>query len=599
MLIVLLVVLMPLSVIMIQSELHATGNTITVNTTDDPGTPSECSLRAAINNANNKTSDANSTCAAGTGQDTINFSVSGPIILSSTLPAIANTSPGNLTIDATGQAISINGFNSGTDSSVQVLVVNSGATLTLKYLTIQNGNGGGSGGGIANSGTLAVSNCTIMQNTAPSSMNGGGIANLGALTVSNSTFSGNSASANGGGIYNDGVSLTVTNSTFSSNSAGSSGGGIYNSGAATITNSTFSGNTSASGGAGIFHASGTLGVSNNTISGNSDSSSGGGIDNGAASGSVTITNSILASNTNGNCVGSSVANGGLNISDDATCGFGSATGANGQTIGDSVNSKLDPNGLLYNGGPTQTIGLQASSPAIAAIATANCPAADQRGATRPAPGQDACDIGAFELGGVIPSGGAPIEYYIGSASTNSTLSGSGSPENITVNSTTGVTSGDLVLVTLVAFQYACTPESAYPITPPSGFTPVTMASGSNPIFDWDGDNGDVAEVFQKTAGASEPSSYTFSVTNPCDVSSALLADYGITIWTNVASTPVDTADENVSVATCLFGDSCSVVANPLTTTVANDMLVLMSFAGNRGSAWSVLCPAVLTQRGIL
>src|SRR5271155_5771374 len=122
MLIVLLVVLVPVSVIMIQSELHATGNTITVNTTDDPGTPTECSLRAAINNANNKTSDANSTCAAGTGQDTINFSVSGEITLASTLPAIANTSPGNLTIDATGQGISINGLNSTSDTSVQLLV---------------------------------------------------------------------------------------------------------------------------------------------------------------------------------------------------------------------------------------------------------------------------------------------------------------------------------------------------------------------------------------------------------------------------------------------------------------------------------------------
>ena len=48
----------------------------------------------------------------------------------------------------------------------------------------------------------------------------------------------------------------------------------------------------------------------------------------------------------------------MNISDDATCGFGSGTGANGQTIGDSVNPEVDPNGLLYNGGPTLTIGLQ-------------------------------------------------------------------------------------------------------------------------------------------------------------------------------------------------------------------------------------------------
>ena len=111
MLAVLLLVLVPCRFLS-QSGLHASGNTITVNTTDNPGSSTECSLRAAINNANNKSSDANSTCAAGTGQDTINFSISGEITLSSALPAIANTSPGSLTIDATGQAISINGFNS-------------------------------------------------------------------------------------------------------------------------------------------------------------------------------------------------------------------------------------------------------------------------------------------------------------------------------------------------------------------------------------------------------------------------------------------------------------------------------------------------------
>jgi hypothetical protein len=40
--------------------------------------------------------------------------------------------------------------------------------------------------------------------------------------------------------------------------------------------------------------------------------------------------------------------GGYNISDDGTCGFGSITGANGQTLGDSVNPllnlKLPPRG---------------------------------------------------------------------------------------------------------------------------------------------------------------------------------------------------------------------------------------------------------------
>ncbi len=594
---VLLLVIAPVCLFLSQSGLHASGNTITVNTTDDPGSSTECSLRAAINNANNKRSDANSTCAAGTGQDTINFSLSGEITLSSALPAIANSSPGSLTIDATGQAISINGFNSDTSTSVQILTVNSGATLTLKYLTIAKGNGGGSGGAIVNNGSLTVSSSTVTGSTAPSGMNGGGIYNLGTLIVSNSSFSKNSASADGGAIFNNGGTLTITNSTFSTNSAGSSGGGIYNSGGATIGDSTFSGNSSASGGGAVFHNSGTLGVTNSTLSGNSDTSSGGGIDNAAASGSVTVTNSILSSNTNGNCVGSSVTNGGTNIADDATCGFGSSLGASGQTIGDNVNPLLVPNPLLlsnqlqflqYYGGPTQTIALQSGSPAIAAVAPGNCPAADQRGATRPAPGQSACDAGAFELGGLAPSGNAPVEFYAGSAFEFSNSAAPGSPENITINSTTGVQAGDLVLVGLLTYQNGgCGSGSAYTINPPSGFTAVSMASGTNPIFNWDTGNG-VAEVFQKTAGASEPSSYTFSVANPCTSSTELQADYGITVWSNVGSTPVDTASENVT--DCGFGTNCSVVASAVTTTAANEMLVPMYFAGNREPNWTCTLP---------
>ena len=270
-LLVALPLVLALCVIAIQSELHASANTITVNNTADPATVSGngfCTLREAMDNANSPGVDTTGgDCAAGTGQDTINFSISGEITLSSALPAIANTSPGSLTIDATGQAISINGFNSNTSASVQILTVNSGATLTLKYLTIAKGNGGGSGGAIVNNGTLTVSNSTVTDSTAPSGMNGGGIYNLGTLIVSNSSFSKNTASADGGAIFNNGGTLTITGSTFSTNSAGGSGGGIYNSGGATIGDSTFSGNSSASGGGAVFHNSGTLGVSNSTLLG--------------------------------------------------------------------------------------------------------------------------------------------------------------------------------------------------------------------------------------------------------------------------------------------------------------------------------------------
>ena len=120
-----------------QSKLHAGGNTMTVNNLTDPAgirQPVLHTLQQAINNANAASDTSGGDCAAGTGTDTINFSVSGKITLTSTHPAIANSSPGSLTIDGTGLTITIVG-----DDSFQVLQVNSGATLSLNSLTIANG----------------------------------------------------------------------------------------------------------------------------------------------------------------------------------------------------------------------------------------------------------------------------------------------------------------------------------------------------------------------------------------------------------------------------------------------------------------------------
>ncbi|MFZ0889493.1 MAG: PQQ-binding-like beta-propeller repeat protein [Candidatus Binataceae bacterium] len=433
--------------------------TITVNTLKDETTSGDglCSLREAINNANAKADTTGGTCAAGTGTDTIKFGVSGTITLvGSGLPPIQNT----LTIDGTGQAITVDGAN-----SFQVAVVNAGATLNVSDLTIAHGSArfgrlgggiansgtltvtnstfsgnrtlGGGGGGIGNGGTLTVTNSTFsgnigMQNLDNGDGNGGGIANGGTLTVTNSTFSGNRAfggggirnygngtltvtnssfSGNGadyvgGGIWNDGK-LTIANSTFAGNGAGGEhecgtragvdfcdGGGILNDGTLSVTNSTFSGNGAERDGGGIWNG-GTLTIADSTFSGNGAFSDGGGI---FLWGSAAFRNSILAGNTGGNCSGPTT-NGGDNISDDASCGFGTSKGANGKPIGDNVNPLLDPNGLQFNGGPTQTIGLQSTSPVIDAIPIAKCPATDERGLPRPdlgSPTETACDIGAFE-----------------------------------------------------------------------------------------------------------------------------------------------------------------------------------------------------------
>src|SRR5258708_6400575 len=95
----LLAVLLPCSVLVFTTNLRAISNIITVNTLSDASTSGDglCSLREAINNAKSASDTADGDCAAGTGTDTIDFSVSGSISLNRTLPAITQTSTGKLT----------------------------------------------------------------------------------------------------------------------------------------------------------------------------------------------------------------------------------------------------------------------------------------------------------------------------------------------------------------------------------------------------------------------------------------------------------------------------------------------------------------------
>jgi CSLREA domain-containing protein len=209
--------------------------------------------------------------------------------------------------------------------------------------------------------SLTLNNLTIANGFAG---NGGGIFNGGTLTITNSAFSGNHAD-NGGGIFNNAGTLTITNSAFSGNSAGGDGGGIASHGTLTITNSTFSGN-SAGGGGGIKHLSGT----------------------------VTLRNTIVANSTGGNC-GGTITNGGNNIDDGTTCGWGSTSGSMSGT---------DPllGALANNGGPTQTFALLTGSPAIDGVtfnAPNSAPATDQRGVARPQGLR--YDIGAYELAQIV------------------------------------------------------------------------------------------------------------------------------------------------------------------------------------------------------
>lgn len=319
-------------------------------------------------------------------------------------------------------ALTITGstFSGNDASSVGGAIYNQSgsSTLTVMNSTFSSNTATAEGGGIYNLiGTLSINDSAFSDNTAANG--GGSIRNAATMTVINSTFSGNRATGtngNGGGILSDGTA-SITNSTLSNNTAGTtngSGGGIRNFGALTVTGSTFSGNSAISGGGidnyggtltvinstyfgnsatyggGIMNDStGTVNVVNSTFSGNSATDSGGAI---RTYGALTISNTIVANSTAGGNCGGTIANGGNNIDDGATCGWGAANGSMSNT---------DPQlgALADNGGRTQTMALLAGSPAIDGVtynAPNGCPATDQRGIARPIGLR--CDIGAYEYG---------------------------------------------------------------------------------------------------------------------------------------------------------------------------------------------------------
>jgi uncharacterized protein YjdB len=363
----------------------------------------------------------------------------------------------SMTVDATGHAIVVDG-----DNAQSVFVVNSGVTVTLKGLTIQHGSAVNGGGVDNEGGTLTVTNSTLSGNAATNS--GGGIRSLGgALTVTTSTLSGNTTTGSGGGIDAFGT-LTVTDSILSGNAATGGGGGIEGSGTLAVTNSTLSGNTTRDGGGinifggtvmvtnstlsgntannggggGIFNSNGMLTVTNSTLSGNAATGSisggdGGGIDN---QGTLTVTNSTLSGNTatdgRGGGIFDDLRSGPPTLSNTIVAGNTAAVGPDfdafvasggynvigntsdaGGFIGtdqQNVDPKLDPKGLGNHGGPTLTIALLPTSPAIEYVpaTNANCSGTDQRGITRPQ-GVN-CDSGAFEYVPVMPTLASPQTF---------------------------------------------------------------------------------------------------------------------------------------------------------------------------------------------
>ena len=417
-----------LLVIFVFFSLSASAATIIVTNTNDSGPGS---LRQAVMDAANG--------------DTINFSVTGTITLTS----------GQITIDKSLNIIGPGAASltiDGNNSSRIFEMNNYLRTVNIHGITFRNGNSTTHGGAIYSSGAMTITNSVFSGNSAVE--RGGAIYLIASYrsNIRDTTFSGNSADQ-GGAIYTFGP-MSVIDSTFSGNSAVDNGGAIYVDDEVEVVNSTFSGNSALSAGGAFFTRAGSITtLTNSTISGNSATQSGGATYN---FGSISVRNSIISDNNaaqGANCylTGATFNANSNNIFGTSNISGGCPNGAFDIVPAGAIGTILAP--LANNGGPTQTHALVVGSPALDAANTTNCPASDQRGASR----VGTCDIGAFELNGTTPT------VTVGTVSSTSILENGGTATiPVTV---ANFPSGDSLTIVAHIFGGSAVPITDYTIAP--------------------------------------------------------------------------------------------------------------------------------------
>ncbi len=300
-----------------------------VTNTNDSGAGS---LRQAMINAN----------AAG-GADTIDFTISGTINLTSALPDITDS-------------VTINGNNAtvaGNDTNFRIFTINSGLTVTINNLTMRDGRGIGSGGCIlTTNSTLNLINSTVTSCSADSYYGSGIYATGGSFLMTGSVVSDNSGDNEGGGLFLQVSNARIENSTVSGNST-VYGGGIMNYGSLAMSNVTISGNSSTSGGGGLYNYGTTATLRNCTIADNT-ASDGGGILNYSGR-TTTIANTILTGNTSTN--GAEIYNSGTFNYLGVNVIVGSVFSANQPPTATTITTDPNLDALQINGGllPTRAI----------------------------------------------------------------------------------------------------------------------------------------------------------------------------------------------------------------------------------------------------
>jgi len=259
------------------------------------------------------------------------------------------------------------------------------------------------GGGVYSGGLLTIDHARLAYNVATAG-----------------TYASHDAPSLGGGAFAN-AGLVAGSVNFLANTSEFQGAGLFVSGNATITNSTVQHNTSKDGTAGIY--TGSLTLRNSTLSDNAGSFYQG-VDDDVPEGSAinarqaTISNSTIASNHNAGAqftCGGAVDAGTLQLDSTIVARNLCSDGAHLDVFSNSITGSHDlvqaatsplPAGtitadpqlspLAYNGGPTPTRALAATSPAID---TGSNPAGlhyDQRGPGFPRVKGAHTDIGAYE-----------------------------------------------------------------------------------------------------------------------------------------------------------------------------------------------------------
>ncbi|MGD9750062.1 MAG: CSLREA domain-containing protein [Acidimicrobiia bacterium] len=300
---------------------QASARTISVTSTDDradakPGDGScadvggACTLRAAIQEANARAGTTNIEVPHGTYRLAI-ANVDGDEDAAATGDLDVTSSIRLRGFGATVDA-------AGLDRAFEVLP---GASLHAWGLTITGGlvSGGadpvsGSGGGIANAGELVLDAVTLTANAATGpAASGGAILNTGSLHLQHSTVAANTATRAGGGIEANGGSTTVHLSTLRDNGTGpgpGNGGALHltGAGAVHVVGSLIEGNTATAEGGGLWNsAPGTMAVRDTVVTanragGDAADEGGGGLFNDG--GTLEVSRSVISRNVADGAAGS-------------------------------------------------------------------------------------------------------------------------------------------------------------------------------------------------------------------------------------------------------------------------------------------------------